>query len=171
MMYPDALPAILGDSTYSSISDLVATLFTGTTMLVLVLIFSCSLLILLGGYVYHSLALQRVANKFGNEHSWFAWIPFLNRYLLLEIAGLNPLLVLLFIAPVLLTPFTVIPILNFFVLIVNAFAGIAIVVITTIAYMNLCKKKKYDKMLGLISLIEIGRFVLIGMLAWGKDKK
>ena len=171
MINMETLPEILGESTSSGMEELMAMLFTGTTMFLLVITFVGALVLLVGIYVYNALALQRLANKFDSEHSWFAWIPFFNIYLLLEIAGLNPLLVLLFITPVILTPLATIPVLNFLILIVNASAGIAMTVVTTIAYMNLCEKRHLDKMLGLISLINIGKLILIGVLAWGKDKE
>jgi len=106
-----------------------------------------------------------------HEYSWFAWVPFLNTYLLLDISGLNPLFSILILLPIILTPFSAIPVLNFFVLITNASAAICIVIVSAIAFMNLCEKRGLDRMLGLVSLISIGKLILLGILAWGKDRK
>lgn len=146
-------------------------LFAGVSFLMLFFVFLFSIVLLVGLYVYSALALQTIAKGMGHDYSWFAWIPFLNIYLLLDISDLNPFFVLLFIVPILLTPFSAIPILSFFVLITNGSAAIAMIAITTIAYMNLCEKRGLDKMLGLVSLISIGKLILLGILAWGKGKK
>jgi len=164
------LPEVMGTYNYVEPFALITALFAGVSFLFLVLVFFFAFVLLIGTYVYSALALQRIAEREKHEYSWFAWVPFLNTYLLLDIAGLNPLFSILLVLPIILTPFSAIPILSFFVLITNATAGIAIVVVSTLAYMNLCEKRGLDRMLGLVSLISIGKLVLLGILAWGKGK-
>lgn len=57
------------------------------------------LVLILGLYVWTSLALAAVFRKSGQE-SWQAWVPILNQIVLLKLAGLSPWLVLLNLLPV-----------------------------------------------------------------------
>ena len=45
------------------------------------------LLIGLAGYVYMSYALQVMANKTSTPNAWLAWIPLVNVFLLIKVAG------------------------------------------------------------------------------------
>lgn len=107
-----------------------------------------SITIGLATYIYTALTLQKTAEKLNMENSWFAWLPILNIILLLKMGGLNPLYIL----------FGLIPILG----------SIVLLVFTIIATMNICEKRGYDKMLGLLTIIPIGSLILWGILAWGK---
>ena len=153
--------------TYSRGTDtlLGGTLFV-TFMVVFILI---SIVLIVGLYVYCALALQRLAKRMGSDHSWYAWVPFMNVYLRYELAGINPLLFLLYIAPLSLTIFTAIPFVGFLIQYINIGVAIAIVVVDTISYMNICEKRGHDKTLGLIAIINMAQYVLLGVLAWEKD--
>lgn len=50
-------------------------------------------------YVVSALALMTIANKTGTDNSWMAWIPFLNVWLMIEIAGLDWWYLILFFVP------------------------------------------------------------------------
>ncbi|MHB1362174.1 MAG: DUF5684 domain-containing protein [Thermoleophilia bacterium] len=38
-------------------------------------------------YVYYSFSLMTIASKTSTANGWFAWVPFLNLYLMCKIAG------------------------------------------------------------------------------------
>ena len=50
-------------------------------------------------YVYHSLALQTIADKTGTENGWFAWIPIVQVILMLNIAKKPIWWIVLFFIP------------------------------------------------------------------------
>lgn len=47
------------------------------------------LVIALAGYIYYSWCLQLIAQKTGNEPTWWAWVPVANFFLMCKIAALN----------------------------------------------------------------------------------
>jgi len=97
-------------------------------------------------YIYTALAYSTIAKKLKVENSWFAWVPILNVVLMFQIAGMSGWFILL----------TLIPIVN--------------IVVIVIAAMNTCEKRGLEKLLGLLMLVPIANFILLGMLAWKKDK-
>ena len=60
-------------------------------LLIIILVVTC--------YVYSALALQSMGNRYGSARPWLAWIPFVNLWLLLEIAEFSPWFLLLFFVP------------------------------------------------------------------------
>lgn len=52
-----------------------------------------------GFYAYVSYAQQVIANKIGTSNSWFAWVPLLNVYLMVKMAGKPVWWLLLFLLP------------------------------------------------------------------------
>lgn len=118
-----------------------ATIFAGG-MAIVSSIFSLAL------YVYMALALMKTAQKLGSDKAWYAWIPILNAALLLSLGEKNPWLILLVLIP--------------------GIGAIVVLILTIIATMNICEKRGYDKLLGLLSLIPIANLILWGILAWGK---
>ncbi len=102
-------------------------------------------------YIYSSVTLMTIAKKLSYENAWFAWIPILNIVLLLKMGDMNPLLVLLILIP--------------------GLGGLAIAIISIIALMNICEKRGYEKLLGLLAIVPIANLVLLGILAWGKKKE
>ena len=109
-----------------------------------------SLVVGLGTYIYMSLALMTIGKKLGYENPWFAWIPILNMIMLLKLGDQNPWLLLLALIP--------------------GLGGLALLVIMIIAIMKICEKRGFNKMLGLLMLVPLANYVLLGILAW-KDKK
>lgn len=103
----------------------------------------------LGTYIFYALALMTLAKRLDYDNSWFAWIPILNIALLFKIGDMNPLFVLLILVP--------------------GVGGLLITVITVIAMMNICEKRGYEKLLGLLNLVPIANIILIGVLAWGEN--
>ncbi len=109
-----------------------------------------SIIIGVGSYVYCSLALMKLAKRMNHENPWYAWIPILNMVLLFQLGDKNPVLLLLLLIP--------------------GIGAVIVGVISIIAMMNICEKRGYDKALGLLMLIPVANYVLLGILAWGKKE-
>lgn len=96
-------------------------------------------------YVYSSLAYMNIAKKLNYPNPWFAWIPILNIVLHFQIGGMSGWFVLLMLVP------------------------LANIVVYVIAMMNICEKLGKEKLLGLLALVPIANYILLGILAWDKD--
>lgn len=107
-----------------------------------------SLLFSIAIYVFTALTLQKVAQKLGYKYPWHAWVPLLNAAQLIEMGDKSPWLLLL----------VIIPILGWF----------ALFVIFIIVQCRIAEKLGYDKLLGLLTLVPLGAFIMWGMFAWGK---
>ncbi len=145
------------DDSYSSYSydlsdtDGEAGVFAGLAAMLfggVMLVFS--IVIGLGSYIYCSLALMKIAKRLDYENAWFAWIPILNMVLLFQLGEQNPVLLLLLLIP--------------------GVGAVVVGVLSIIALMKICEKRGYDKMLGLLSLIPVASYILLGILAWGKKE-
>ena len=145
------------DDSYSSYSydlsdiDAEAGVFAGMAALLFsgVMLFF-SIVVGLGSYIYCSLALMKIAKRLDYENAWFAWIPILNLVLMFQLGEQNPVLLLLLLIP--------------------GVGAVVVGVLSIIALMKICEKRGYDKMLGLLSLIPVASYVLLGILAWGKKE-
>ena len=98
--------------------------------------------IVLGLYVYMSLALQTIANKTGTANAWLAWIPIVNLFLLLNIAKKPLWWFLLFLIPL-----------------VN-------LVFLVIVWMEVAKACRKPDWLGILMIVPLVNIVLPGYLAW-----
>jgi len=132
------------DGDVSTLGGMFAFLLTSVIFIVPMIIIS------IGSYIYCSLALMKIAKRLNHENPWFAWIPVLNSVLLLQLGDQNPMLLLLILIP--------------------GVGAVVIAVLTIIALMKICEKRGYDKMLGLLSLIPVANYVLLGILAWGNKE-
>lgn len=130
-------------STDASAADIaaawVATVFAGGLMLVWSAIG-------LASYVYSALALMKIGKGLGYQNSWYAWIPILNMVMLFNLGGQNPWLILLALIP--------------------GLGALILGILTIIALANIAEKRGYDKVIALISLIPLGAYVLLYLLAW-----
>ena len=124
-------------------AGLTALLFGGVMLVV-------TIVVGLGSYIYCSLALMKIAKRLDYENAWFAWIPILNMVLLFQLGEQNPVLLLLLLIP--------------------GVGALVVGVLSIIALMKICEKRGYEKALGLLALIPVASYVLLGILAWGKDK-
>jgi hypothetical protein len=122
-------------------AGITALLFGGVMLVV-------SIVIGLGSYIYCALTIMKIAQRLNHENPWFAWIPILNMVLLFQLGEQNPVLLLLLLIP--------------------GIGALVVGVLSIIALMKICEKRGYDKMLGLLSLIPVANYVLLGILAWGK---
>ncbi len=121
-------------------------------------------------YIYTSLALMAIAKRTNTAHSWMAWIPFLNIYLLTQIAGIPGIttlvFVFLFIAP------------SFALPLFGAGLGMFIALVLTLAsligwiylFWKIAEECKRPGWWGIILvLVPFVNLILLGILAWGKD--
>ena len=131
------------ESTAGMFGGVMALLFGGVMIFV-------SIVIGLGSYIYCSLALMKLAKRMNHENAWYAWIPILNMVLLFQLGEQNPVLLLLLLIP--------------------GIGALVVGILAIIALMKICEKRGYDKALGLLSLIPIANYVLLGILAWGKKE-
>lgn len=149
--YYDSLYDTYSDYGYDYSTETAAGAFAGITALLFggVMLF-VSIIVGVGSYVYCSLALMKLAKRMNHENAWYAWIPILNMVLLFQLGEQNPVLLLLLLIP--------------------GIGALVVGILAIIALMKICEKRGYDKALGLLSLIPIANYVLLGILAWGKKE-
>ncbi len=101
-------------------------------------------------YVYTAIAWQTIAMRQGYKHPWFAWIPFLNLVMILELGGFHWAWVFLILIPVL--------------------GWIAIFVLSIIAIWRIFEKEKYPGWFSLAPIIPKAGGILfliaLGFVAW-----
>lgn len=114
-------------------------------------VFIFSLAMFFGVYIYTALALMGIAKKLDHPNGWFAWIPILNAVLLLQMGDMSPWWILVGFIP--------------------GLGALILMIISLLATMNICEKRGYDKLLGLLSLIPLANLILLGILAWGKKSE
>ena len=102
-------------------------------------------------YIYSGLTLMTIAKKLDQPNGWFAWIPILNVVLLYKMGNMNPWLLLIALIP--------------------GIGAFVVGILSIIALMNICEKRGYDKLLGLLALVPIANIILLGILAWGNGGK
>lgn len=80
----------------------------GWLMAVYVIMIVLSLIVGIVLYVLVAIFAQRVFRERGVQDSWAAWIPYFREWRLFELTGINPLLVLTFLLPVVGSVFLII---------------------------------------------------------------
>jgi len=108
------------------------------------------LIIVILAYVYFALALLTIAKKTKTKNEWLAWIPIANMYLMTQIAKVPwwTLLIVLFAG--------VIP-----------YIGTLVAVgITVWWWWKIAEARKYPGWFGILMLIPLVNFVVIGIIAW-----
>jgi len=113
-----------------------------TTLVELMTIFLFFLSIV---YIYLALAFMAIAKKTKTPNAWMAWIPILNVYLTIKIAGKPGWWFFLLC----------IPIVNF--------------IISIIIWMSLAERCGKPNWMGLLIFLPFVNLVLPGLLAWSKD--
>jgi len=103
-------------------------------------------------YIYAAMALMTIAKKTETENAWLAWIPIGNIYLMTqigEISGWWTLIVLVAIIPIL--------------------GGFAVMAGIVYFWWKIAERVGKPGWYGILMLVPIVNFVIMGMLAWGKD--
>ena len=102
-------------------------------------------------YIYSALVLMTIANKTKTENAWLAWIPIANIYLMTQVAGVSGWFTLLLLAGI-------IPIL-----------GMLVVLVFMIwLWWKIAEARNRPGWWGILMLVPIVGWVLMGMLAWGE---
>ena len=103
-------------------------------------------------YVYFALALQAIAKKTNTPNPWLAWIPVANVYLMTQIAGLPAWWTLAIFLPL-------IPLLG----------SVAMMAVMAWWWWQIAEKLGKPGWWGILYLVPVVNFVIIGIMAWGKD--
>lgn len=104
-------------------------------------------------YVYFALALMTIAKKTNTPNAWLAWIPIANVYLMTQVAELPAwwtLAILLALIPVV--------------------GPAVVVVISAYWWWKISERLGKPGWWGILTIIPIVNFVIMGMLAWGNTK-
>ena len=117
-------------------------LFAG--ILVFVIVFFIAI------YIYMALALMAIAKRTGTPNGWLAWIPIANVYLMLQIAGISGWWTLGILA-------TFIPVVG----------TLAVVAGSVYVYWMISEKVGRPGWWGILMILPIVNFIILGMLAWG----
>ena len=109
------------------------------------------LLLFAAVYVYMALALMTIAKRTKTENAWLAWIPIANFYLMTQIAGVSGLVTLVLLAGII--PFI---------------GPLVIAGVVAWLWWKIAEERRRPGYWGILMLIPIVNFVLVGILAWGK---
>lgn len=102
-------------------------------------------------YVYGALALMAIAKRTNTENPWLAWIPVANIYLMTKIAGIHPAWTLVILLPL-------IPLVG----------SLAIMIVMVYFWWKIAEVRNKPGWWGILMLVPIVNFVIMGILAWGK---
>lgn len=100
----------------------------------------------LGGYIFSSLALQKIGKDMKYENDWYAWIPIFNTVMVFELGKQNPWILLAMLVP--------------------GIGQLIVAVFGLLALMEITEKRGYEKILAILIFIPFGMFVLLYLLAW-----
>ncbi|MFC1514593.1 DUF5684 domain-containing protein [Candidatus Omnitrophota bacterium] len=95
-------------------------------------------------YVYFALVLNTIATKTSTANGWFAWIPFLNLYLMCQISGRSSWLILLMFIP---------------------FANLIVFVML---WMGIAEARGKPGWLGVLMVLPVTNLIIPGYLAFSK---
>ncbi|MFH1174481.1 MAG: hypothetical protein V1725_05065 [archaeon] len=109
-------------------------------------------------YVYTALVLMVIAKKTKTPNGWLAWIPIANFVLMLNIAKIDWWWLLIGIAAIILS---MIPI-------VGVIINLALIVGVIYLWWRICEEVKKPGWWGILMMIPIVNWVLMGIMAWGK---
>ncbi len=106
-------------------------------------------------YIYGALTLMTIAKKTSTEHAWFAWVPFLNIYLMTKIGKVSPWTLLIFL--IIFVPY------------LNILASPLMLGMMIYWFWKMCDARGKPGPLALLLFVPIlGFLFLLGYLAWSK---
>ena len=109
------------------------------------------LAVMLALYVYAALALMAIAKKTNTKNGWFAFIPILNVYLMLNMVKLSPWWLLMLLAGI-----------------VPLIGGIALMVFFVYLWWKIAEAIHKPGWWGILIIIPVVNLVIMGIMAWGK---
>ncbi len=104
-----------------------------------------SFLLFVAFYAYFAVAIQTMAKKTGTKNDWMAWVPILNIYLLLKIAGKPGWWLILMLIPL-----------------VN-------IIVMIMMWMAVAEKMKKPSWLGILMIIPLANLIIPGYLAFASE--
>jgi len=136
---------------YNITSDMVGATDLSVLGPMIAAFFVVFIVLMLGIYVYTSLALMAIAKKTKTKYAWLAWIPVANIYLMTQIADV-PWWTMLFLI------FAMIPM----------FGPVLVIGLTIYWWWNIAEKRKMPGWLGILMAVPVVNLVVIGIIAWSK---
>lgn len=104
-------------------------------------------------YVYSSAALMTIAKKTKTEPAWLAWVPIINIYLMVKIAGLEWYWAL-----------------GIFAGIVPFIGAVLVLVWAVYIWWIISEKRSYPGWVGILMAIPGVNLIALGVLAWRDNK-
>ena len=101
------------------------------------------LLFELGIYVYFALAFQTIAKKTNTPNDWMAWVPILNMWLMIQVAGKEPWWIVVCLIP------------------------LANIVAIIMIMMPVAEKMGKPNWWGILMIVPFVNLIVPGYLAWG----
>lgn len=108
-------------------------------------------IITLAVYIYMAIALMAIAKKTKTKNGWLAFIPIANIYLMTQIAKVSGWWTLIILAA--WVPFI---------------GGLAVTAVTIYLWWLIAERVGKPGWWGILMIIPIVNFIIIGLLAWGK---
>jgi hypothetical protein len=141
----------------------------------LLFVFYSAIIILFAVFLYRAFALYTIAKKLKSKYSFLAWIPVAQFFLYPILAdekwewgfiALIPILV-----PLLFIPFTLIPFINMFLIILISIGTLILVSFRTYWIWKIFEKRNYHGALSLLTLINFVNLFVLGIVAWIDKEK
>ena len=104
-------------------------------------------------YVYTALALMAIAKKTNTPNAWLAWIPIVNLYLMMEIAGAQWWTLLVVLVGGFLPYYYI--------------SSIFITIIVLLWWWGIAKARNKPGWLGLLMIVPVVNLIILAVLAWG----
>ncbi len=150
-----------------------STLGLGLGALVVFMFFT-ALMIILIVFLYKAFALYTIAKKLNSKYAFLAWIPvaqfFIYPILAKERWEWGFIALLPIVLPLLFLPFAIIPFVNYFLIILITVGVLTLILFRTYWIWKIFERRHYHGALSLITLINLGCLIILGIVAW-KDRK
>ncbi len=115
--------------------------------------FVAFIIILIIVWIYMALALMAIAKKTKTPNAWLAWIPIANFYLMTQIGGISGWWTLLLLA-------------GFIPLV----GSLVLAVFSIYLWWKIAEARHRPGWWGILTIIPIVNFIIMGMLAWSEAK-
>jgi len=150
-----------------------STLGLGLGALIVFMLFTALIFILIV-FLYKAFALYTIAKKLNSKYAFIAWIPIAQFFIYPILAeekwewGFIALLPI--VLPLLFFPFAIIPFVNYFLIVLMTIGVLTLILFRTYWIWKIFERRNYHGALSLITLINLGCLIILGIVAW-KDRK
>lgn len=107
------------------------------------------LILLIALYIYSSMALMTIAKKTKTKNAWLAWIPVVNTWLIIMMAGQQWW-----------------QIFSLLLVFIPGIGGFAFMAVYAFWFWKISEKRRKPGWLGILTIIPLANLVVIGILAW-----